>query len=160
MDKLTDRDYRKHRDRFESLLQTWAPMVCPGWKIKLICHNGPVPDHVVSGLPPASYIATFQGSWCYLEACINASIPAVSTRTDAELREDVIHELMHATVNELRENVKDWLLHEERVVTLLARAMVDAYEYGRGHPLGPVLDYMPDASVELDSSAQIPATAG
>lgn len=58
--------------------------------------------------------------WRYMHAKIRFDVPTCSTMEPHELRDVVIHELLHCLVNEMRE---DGIDHEERVVSHLQRVV-------------------------------------
>jgi len=59
-------------------------------------------------------------NWMYKTATIYINVPALKGRTERFLEEVIVHELMHALVNEMRE---EDVHHEERVVTSLTEAI-------------------------------------
>lgn len=65
-------------------------------------------------------------NWPYMQATVTFNCKALSALSHADVEAAVVHELSHVLVAELREEVDDWLKHEERVVTMLTRAFLTA----------------------------------
>jgi hypothetical protein len=64
--------------------------------------------------------AACEADWRYKHLTLTFALDAVADMTDEELERTVIHELLHAIVEELRSAPKNVrLAHEERVVTHL-----------------------------------------
>lgn len=59
-------------------------------------------------------------SWEYAEATVEVNLPALKGRTEENLEREVVHELVHVLVNEMREGK---MHHEERVVTSITKAI-------------------------------------
>jgi len=63
-------------------------------------------------------------NWKYMEATLTFNCKALSDQSHEEVEAVVVHELTHILIAELREEVDDWLAHEERTVTMLTRAFL------------------------------------
>lgn len=59
--------------------------------------------------------------WRYQKTTIEISIKRISSMSEREIEECVVHELMHVFLNEMREEEID---HEERVATNLQKAFM------------------------------------
>ena len=69
-------------------------------------------------------LATTVTNWPYMQATITFNCKALFGREHAVVEAAVIHELAHVLVAELRDVSDDFLKHEERTVTMLARAFL------------------------------------
>lgn len=58
--------------------------------------------------------------WKYMSANVYLNIPSMLNMTHNQIERIIVHELLHILVNEMRE---DGIDHEERVVTLLTKAV-------------------------------------
>lgn len=58
--------------------------------------------------------------WKYMSANVYLNIPSMLNMTHNQIERIIVHELLHVLVNEMRE---DGIDHEERVVTLLTKAV-------------------------------------
>ena len=63
-------------------------------------------------------------NWPYMQATVTFNCKALSNLSHADVEAAVVHELSHVLVAELRDVSDDFLKHEERTVTLLARAFL------------------------------------
>lgn len=63
-------------------------------------------------------------NWPYMQATITFNCKALFDRDEAVVEAAVVHELSHILVAELRDVSDDFLKHEERAVTMLARAFL------------------------------------
>jgi hypothetical protein len=68
-----------------------------------------------------SAYASVYADWRYGTAVIHVYLPAFRGKTDGEIEEIVVHELVHILVNETQAGGID---HEERVVTGLTKAFM------------------------------------
>lgn len=73
--------------------------------------------------------------WRYKEARITINMPRVAGLTDGELEQLVVHEQVHALVNEMHEATDEGRAHEERVVSDLTAAFFWVAEGLWGKPL-------------------------
>lgn len=64
--------------------------------------------------------ATVNVQWYYGKATIAVNLPALADLGQEQIERIAVHELMHILINEMRE---DGILHEERVVTQLTKAI-------------------------------------
>lgn len=115
------RHHEKTKKKLDKLMKKWVPRCwLNSWNIKIIDHwNGlptPKSDYLIYGRCDAD--------WRYANAVLDFDIPACSTLSDFQLERVVIHELIHAVVNEMREKDLD---HEERVVSHLENIIEYAY---------------------------------
>lgn len=78
-----------------------------------------------------SAIATCDVTWEYMQAHLRFDLPACSVLSPKKLSRVVLHELLHITVNEMRET---GIKHEERVVTVLEDVISWAYRDKRKKP--------------------------
>lgn len=108
-----DRTVRKiHR-----LVKIWkSRLYLNNWDIDVMYDwNGIKP--IQQGLEPCG---TCDADWKYMQATLHFGIPMCSVLSHDNLERVVIHELLHAIVNEMRQN---GIEHEERVVSHLERVI-------------------------------------
>ena len=125
---MNKKKFGEIKDRVEVYMGKWISRMRGGWTVYTTYHNGPIPDDK----PPSDQrraglitSMTCQTRWEYATAWIKVSVPALVGKTDDDIEEMVVHELMHVHVHELRQNPEaDWIKHEERVCTLLARSFL------------------------------------
>jgi len=65
-------------------------------------------------------IAKTFSDWRYMTANIYLNIPPMLTMSSNQIQRIIVHELLHVLVNEMR---NDGIDHEERVVTMLTKAV-------------------------------------
>jgi hypothetical protein len=75
-------------------------------------------------------VANCNVSWEYEMATVTWFIPQVLNCEfdDDDLEQIVVHEIMHILLNEMREDTKKRINHEERVATRLAKAFIRTRE--------------------------------
>jgi hypothetical protein len=84
------------------------------WKIDLIFFYRDIPDH-----PDA--LMTTVSDWRYMTATIRVSMDWLQHAPEKEIDRNILHELLHAVVCEMRNGEVD---HEERVVTMLTNSFL------------------------------------
>jgi hypothetical protein len=113
------------RQRIIDVIQKWAPMVgLDDWHFKLDVSREPGP----LGDNNFRRVLSIEPDWRYMDACIVAHLPQITDTSDADLEEYIVHELMHAHLDELDVADTD---HEERVATTLARAFITTFKDGQ-----------------------------
>lgn len=131
-----DAHYRRDRDRLRKLFREWTlHLGLRYWKCDVVYRRVPFPRD--KRLPEGQNVfAQCSCSWFYQTLTVEVCTLDVSDMDDDELEYAMVHELCHALVNEMREQDDDGL-HEERVVTSLARAFcwthTAGWEAGRIH---------------------------
>jgi hypothetical protein len=109
--------------RLRYLVRLMGPVLLPGWTIVL--HVGAEPLPVKASDEAAGYrcIGRCAAKWEYCEATLEFDLDAFADLPQGAQAEFVLHELLHAVVNEMRSR---GLAHEERVVSSLTSAFVRA----------------------------------
>jgi len=104
----------KTRDKVAALIKRWIGDLWLGqWEIDVTYEwNG------VRG--KEAVYARCHADWRYMHARITCDLPLMADLSDEDLEEVVVHELLHAVVNEMRSK---GLPHEERVVSHLERVI-------------------------------------
>lgn len=116
---LTDREVRAQQRRVNKLVKEWKDKLwLNGWFITTAFvetwedYKEPIPSETLACVPHDECL------WEYMQATIVFHLGNAAKQSDDDLKEAVIHELLHVVVNEMREaDIK----HEERVVTILTR---------------------------------------
>lgn len=90
------------------------------WKTNLFLGSWRINFNVRDYMKPTDdgfpTIATCDSSWQYFEATLNFNLEIMADMEEEKIEETVIHELLHAVVNEMRDKGAK---HEERVVSQL-----------------------------------------
>jgi hypothetical protein len=109
--------------RLRYLVRLIGPVLLPGWTIVL--HIGAESLPVTASDEAAGYrcIGRCVAKWEYAEAALEFDLVAFADLDRAAQAEFVLHELLHACVNEMRVRGR---AHEERVVSSLTSAFVRA----------------------------------
>lgn len=116
---LRDAEYRAQIVRVKKLTKLWSGILGAGWfHIQLCFEREGIEGAHHTGMP---YLACTEGSWEYMNFTIRWNMPLVLETGDEELENAVVHEFMHVF---LREMEAEGAGHEERVATLLARAII------------------------------------
>ena len=123
---MNDAEAEVQQARVERYVDKWFKTLGLGyWHITHRWHRGPYlawGDAEVHANTSAS--ASIQ--WQYLRAVIDWNLVEIKDRPDDILEEDVVHEAMHIFLAEMSKSETDE--HEERVATMLARALRWAVE--------------------------------
>jgi hypothetical protein len=122
---LNDKEYREQKRRVERFVEKWRrPMGLDWWTLKFRWDRLDKCELDKTGDGSFCCVAHTEVQWPYLTATITLHLPTIEEQSDKELESQVVHELCHVMVNEMRwlnaESVN--LDHEERVVTQLAQA--------------------------------------
>lgn len=113
--------------RIKGYLIKWIePLGLRWWDIETVYHYEPEADYFKED--GSRLLAKTTVQWEYAQAIINFNLTAWRGLSEREIERNVIHELVHILVNEMREGE---LHHEERVVTGLTRAFLWVYEVFR-----------------------------
>jgi len=113
---LKDRTVLQLKKVTHKLLGKWKyNLFLNTWKI-----DSNIRDYISGGNDGYSTVATCDADWRYFEATINFSYIKMKDMEEIEIEKVIIHELLHAVVNEMR---YDGLEHEERVVSQLSMIM-------------------------------------
>jgi hypothetical protein len=122
---VTDAEYEAQKARVRAAIARWdQPLGLRWWKMRYEYareHDNPGCDEV------SRRVARCWTSWQYLEATIRFYLPALVDLDDAEVEQTVVHEMCHVLLNEMRElrhDAENWLQHEERTATVLAKAFL------------------------------------
>lgn len=120
---MTDAEYAAQKARWQGAVDRWLPMLGLRWWHVRLCYHRDADDSGLDGVNRR--LARCETNWAYLEATIHCYVPALVDLEDWEVELGFVHECMHIFLNEMRElvhNGENWLQHEERVATLLAKA--------------------------------------
>lgn len=112
------------REKYEPLVEKWVSILgLDNWDIYTDYYpsiNKDSPD----------CLADTSVHWQYMHGTLRCFMPNLIDVSDIDLERNVVHELLHFIVNEMREwDNKDQeksVAHEERVVVMLTRAMLKA----------------------------------
>lgn len=108
----TTRTSKQLIDVIRKYIKKWKTNLFLGsWRI-----NFNVRDYLKTGDDGFGTIATCDSSWQYFEATLNFSLEKMANMEEKDIEGVVVHELLHAVVNEMRE---EDIKHEERVVSQL-----------------------------------------
>lgn len=134
---MNDQEFEEQRARIEHLIDRWCGHdfdLVRGWRVKFAYERSAGALRDVDG-EPWQCAMSCSSDWKYLDATVTVYLGTTASQNDEELEETFVHECSHILVNEMRE---EGLPHEERVCTMVARALVDAREAGRQDAqLGP-----------------------
>ncbi len=118
---MNDAAAELQKSRINALSEQWLrPLGLLYWHIVYCWHRGPIDDCEET----TGAMARCAVRWEYLQAAIHWDLTQVADHTDEELEIIFVHECMHVFLNELRHETDDWLLHEERVAQMLAKAFI------------------------------------
>ena len=120
---MTDKLREKTIKRIKKAFEKWYNLLrMDRWKIGISFedYDEEVPETA----------ARVESDWRYEKAHITFYVEILSRKSDEEIENDVIHEIMHIAVNETQEwrRHEDAWHHEERVATNLARMFQCAVE--------------------------------
>lgn len=135
---MRDTEYNAVRDYCKDLAIRWITLTGCGWDHVELLWSDQYFSVEKDGHPP-DCLAYCDADWRYLHASIVFSVPKLAEKFDqgqpknpSEIRELVVHELMHVLLNEMREYDKSdhtgTVGHEERVATRLARAFTYTWD--------------------------------
>lgn len=124
---MTDAEYEEQQNRVRPLLDKWIKGLglLDWWDIDII-YDREVATVEEREKRSGNWETTFRCNvdWRYAEASIRVYCPTIADINDECLERAVVHELGHIFLNETRQDEKDWLDHEERVATMLAKAFI------------------------------------
>jgi len=115
----------------EKYLEKWVtPLGLGWWKIDIVYYDDPgeIVKNFTSEDSDYLVLAKVFAKWQYMKATIRINLPAWVDLDEEDVEKDILHELCHILVNEMRE---DDILHEERVVSTLQRAFMWVIDAGR-----------------------------
>lgn len=144
---MNDREFNEQKKRIQALIDKWKdPLGLGWWQINFnYCREGEI-ERTHGDDPEARFTALMdvQSEWQYLHASVRVNMPKLAQVDDEDLEQSFVHELMHIYVSEMQvpawadapaEIIQSLRDHEERVVTMLARAVCwvrqQGYEEGR-----------------------------
>ena len=130
---MNDAEYEAQKERINKLASKWLPIMgLADWTMVEAWHRDSG-EFTVDGSPSHDVTAATKVDWRYMWAEISWNLPRVAEQDDESLELIYVHELMHIMVDEtrdltgdhkLRDGREDWLAHEERVCTFLAKAFL------------------------------------
>ena len=111
--------FKRERRRVQRLFGEWCTQLgLNWWDVQCSYFDKSKPFKRQHGTVAAM---TIVADWRYGTAYISVNTPGCARLDDDELERVVVHELVHALVNEMRLTGLD---HEERVVTTLTKAFM------------------------------------
>jgi hypothetical protein len=118
---VTEKAFKRQKKRVQKYLRHWKILLGLGvWRIDVEWYDGRLTETRGGHDSRDTVLADIHVSWEYLKATMRVNIEAVSKLSDEQLEEVIIHELLHAVVNEMRNfSADDGIYHEERVVSTL-----------------------------------------
>jgi len=135
---VNDAEYEAQKARVEALFERWVGTIGLGWwRIQYVWHREESRDTDID--KDDVCMMDCRADWRYLHATINVYLPSIAEVDDTDYLEYlVVHELMHIFLCELRDRKEtddddeDTAAsdHEERVATVLAKAMLWARDAG------------------------------
>ncbi len=138
---LTDAEYVVARDRVRALVDEWkSKLWLTQWDTPTSYGDGVL---TVNDVLCTDAAASCKARWEYQTASLQFNLRTLHGYKDPELAEVVIHELLHAAVNEMRDVAcaeDAGIKHEERVVTHLTNVVMEiagidrATDEARGAP--------------------------
>lgn len=131
---MNDEEFEKQCDRIRSLSEKWCDVLGLGqWTLHLHFEREAAPFGGTDGKATIrTPLALTDTDWEYMQASIAWNIPMLPHTSDDQLEMIFVHEMCHVLVNEMRADGdgstshKDDLPHEERVCTLVAKALLAA----------------------------------
>lgn len=122
---MTDAEYDAAKERIRAVAMKWSKVLGLRWWDMTLeyCREG-LPTKRADSDDGYSVAANCDARWQYLDATIRFNVPILADMSDAKLERIVVHECMHALVNETRETGDGWLAHEERVCSMLTDAII------------------------------------
>lgn len=125
---MNDEEYEVQQARVQALFSKWVKPLGLGWWVITTEwvreYKNAEPKGKVFGTNERDVCLNCSASWKYGTATIRCYLPLIADMSDTELEQSIVHELMHIMVNECRVDGDDWLDHEERVCTTLAKAFL------------------------------------
>lgn len=121
---MNDEEFEAQRQRLHVLAERWIKPIGLGWwNVEMTYVRT---DFEIKGQPEPDTVGSTTSSWKYAHAHIRWNMPQVKEQTDDELERAFVHELMHIFLSETRMGADhdDWLDHEERVASTLAKAFL------------------------------------
>jgi hypothetical protein len=143
--KLSDKAVRRQKQRVRREVDRWrAPLGLNAWRIETVYYDSKLPklrggksrrseddDNAVVLMRTSVW-------WEYQVIHIAVNLLAISRLDARGLEATVVHELAHGLVNEMRHySCADGVYHEERVVTMLANALIWTRDAAAKGALGP-----------------------
>lgn len=126
MSIITTKEIIAEKNRFKRASKLWADLLwLNDWEIDVSYTITPIESRDPSDKERGHCtLATCDVKWFYKKAFINVYLVQTMLLSDKDLEKLVLHELLHAVVNEMRNiNQSDGIEHEERVVTTLTDIM-------------------------------------
>lgn len=129
---MDDKEYEAQKARVKALIDKWlTPLYLKWYDLDIDWHREKHCEH-----PDDAF--RVNSRWRYADATIYAYLPNIVDYDDEHLELVFIHECMHIVVNEMRPmdgdahaHPDDWLEHEERVCTMLAKAFQCVRDYAK-----------------------------
>jgi hypothetical protein len=132
---MTDAEYAEQKARVERYTNGWGHILeMGGWHVEVCWHREKDDENTDANLRPAMMKA--ESRWQYADLTVHVYLPSViEVDDDAKLEQIVVHEYMHAFLNEMRPMMdqtipveealgKEHLRHEEHTATMLAKAFI------------------------------------
>ena len=130
---MSTRECEFQKRRLGPVIRRWVKRVgLGGWTIDVEYYDE-IPAHKDAAM-------AMDVQWQYFQATMKVNANKTSDETDRRCEEIIVHELSHILVNEMRPPargtdldeyaINELMQHEERVCTIVARAILWAYEAG------------------------------
>lgn len=115
------------KERLRAIYKTWGPrLMLDHWYLHLAYEDGEY--RLSNGRKSRDALASCAARWEYRRMTITWNLKLVAQHDDKALERAFAHEVLHGIVHELRcARGKDFLAHEERVVTTLEWLLAQAY---------------------------------
>lgn len=126
---MNDKDFKEQRSRIRKLIKKWhSSLGLNWWRIEYKFSRDKNSDGPAAYEPEGSWdvAAMCEADDNYLTAVITFFLPNIVDIPDNELEEIYLHECMHIFLKPMQ--TKEKASEEERVATMLSRAMVWASE--------------------------------
>lgn len=138
---MTDADYAAQKARVLAMATRWLkPLGLLWWRVEHQWSREPLRTSAEDKAENWVCLARTRAKWQYLHVAFEWNLPAIADLTDERLETTFVHECVHALVAEMREWATEHedggvILHEERVVTMLASAFLWTRQAGEDDAL-------------------------
>ena len=133
---MNDAEFEEQKARVLAVFEKWSvPLWLEGYDTTFYWERTKGPERKMEG-GDTHWQTTLKvnSNWTHMDAAITAYLGTIMNVTEVELETAVVHECMHILVCETRQGEDkgdDWLDHEERVCTMLAKAFMTVRQYAK-----------------------------
>lgn len=131
--ELYDEKYLEIQNQCAAILDRWLPILgYEHWFVRYRFKRGKH-DRDEDTAQGFNCLAWVDEDWRYMEMGVNISAEVASDLEPEKLHECLVHELVHPMLSELRPSTESgipmsaWDDHNERVTTVIAKALIRAY---------------------------------